>query len=622
MHAVFRSTYRSKTRVLTLLWIIAIALVGLTFPLLALPLGVLTWVTLVVARNAPLRSAASGEVEPKLDVERVACAPSQVLSDVVTLMKVRASVSDGAGLPETAKTKDLPTTVLVVDDDPAMLRLIARITASAGYRVIEAGSGSQALDCVRTQCPDILVTDWEMPGLDGLQLCRALRQEALPVYIHIVLLTAKSSTEEMVEGIDAGADDFLSKPIEPAVLLARLKAGARSIAVDRRLRDMARLDPLTGTLNRRSFHEQAAAEWDRSSRYEHSLACVMVDLDFFKRVNDSYGHAAGDAVLQGVARLLDTHRRASDILARCGGEEFCLLLSETTERGAVAWAERVRRAIVQARIPFAGQCLNVTASFGIAIRLADTGNLATLTSMADQALSVAKETGRNRVVTFRELDDAGGDPASPTANHAPLSKVLAGDVMAPAVYCPSQHDTIRCVADLLLQLRLNAAPVVNDVGHLVGVIAETDLLAAITSASCLDTPVGQIMRTTNVVQYDENTPAKEVLGFLSRASVPRVVVVKGSRPTGVISRATMLRWLRNWCETQHSLESTEGDMPTCSRRLGMMKAAGAAIERLQAFRGFCETPDAVFAPCAIAEATRLEGLAHDILTQCRGLDWV
>jgi len=521
----------------------------------------------------------------------------------------------------TAETNDSPLSVLVVDDDPAALRLIAKITSAAGYRVLEARDGQQALDCILAQCPDMLVTDWDMPGLDGLQLCRKLRRESLPFYVYILLLTAKSSSEEMVEGLDAGADDFISKPINPAVLLARLKAGSRSIAVDRRLRDIARLDPLTGSMNRRSFHERFSVEWDRASRYGHALSCAMIDLDHFKRINDMHGHAAGDAVLQGIACLLESHCRASDVLARYGGEEFCVLLTETDEPGAAAWAERTRLAITEARIPFAEQTLSVTASFGVAARLPDIANPEALVALADQALSVAKETGRNRVVAFSALDD-GPDPSNPSATHAPLDNVLARDVMAPAVYCPSHQDSIRCVADLLLQLRLNAAPVVNDDGHLIGVITENDLLAVFTSASCVNAPVGQHMRTTNVVQYDERTPAKEVLRFLSRASVPRVVVVKGSHPTGVISRATLLRWLRNWLETRQSGEKHASGTPVSSRRRGMMLAANAAVERLHAFCGFLAVSDTDFAPCAIAEATRLETLAHDILTQCQGLDWV
>ena len=512
-------------------------------------------------------------------------------------------------------------TVLVVDDDPATLRLVRKIIFAAGYRVLAANDGREALDCILTQCPDMLVTDWDMPGLDGLQLCRKLRQHPTPFYVYVLLLTAKSRPEEMVKGLDAGADDFVGKPVNPAALLARLRAGARTIAAERRLRDMASLDPLTGVMNRRSFHERFSAEWDRVSRYGHPLACAMIDLDFFKRINDTHGHAAGDAVLQAIARLLATHCRTTDLLARYGGEEFCVLLTETDEPGAAAWAERVRLAIAAARIPFSDQILGVTGSLGVAARLPDTNSPEALVALADQAMSVAKELGRNRVVAFSALANAGPEGSGLFAPQAPLEGVPARVVMAPAVYTPHQDDPVEQVADFFLQLRLNAAPVIDDEARLVGIISENDLLAVAASNSCPEMPIRQCMRT-NVVRYDEQTPAKEVFQFLSRAAVPCVVVVSEGRPTGVISRDTLLRWLRNWSNVHRQSYTFPTTTPTSARRAGILKAADAASKRLAALRRYLSTDDADVVPCAVAEATRLEGLAHDILAHCRVQDWL
>jgi two-component system, cell cycle response regulator len=473
-------------------------------------------------------------------------------------------------------TDPAPLTALVADDDPATLRLIARIAANAGYRIVQANDGREALDRILSDCPDLLITDWDMPGLDGIQLCREIRRSDLPFYVYVLLLTAKSRSEEMVQALDAGADDFISKPINPAVLLARLKAGARIVVAERRLRHLGESDSLTGVLNRRAFHERFAAEWDRATRYQHPPSCVMIDLDFFKKLNDTYGHAAGDAVLQAIVSLLESHRRTSDVLARYGGEEFCLLLPETDEAGAAAWAERVRLAIAEARIPFSNKPLSVAASLGVATRLADTPSPEALIALADQALLVAKELGRNRVVPFSTLLDHGSDSPDRHAAYAPLEKVLARDVMAPAVYCPQEQDSVDQVVDLLLNLRLNAAPVVDDQQRLAGIISENDLLAVAASSPCLNTPIREYMKT-NVVQYDEGTPAKTVFQFLARASVPRVVVVRDGRPTGVISRATLLRWLRNWSATHRQSEVVAGTnaMP----RVGVLKAADAGETR-------------------------------------------
>lgn len=510
-----------------------------------------------------------------------------------------------------------PLSVLAVDDDPALLRLIAKTASNAGYHVVTAGDGQEALDLIRTDCPDLIITDWDMPRLDGLQLCRKLREQKLAQYVFVLLLTAKTCSEDMVAGLNAGADDFLSKPVEPTVLLARLKAGSRTVAMERRLRNIARLDPLTSLANRRTFHEGLCREWDRSLRYGRPLACVMVDLDFFKAVNDEHGHAAGDAVLQGVSRVLEDHRRSSDVLARYGGEEFCVLLTETDEDGAAVWAERAREAIVKASFSVAGQDLHITGSLGVAARLPDTPTPEALVALSDEALGVAKQSGRNRVVCFSSLADVG--PTQPAGPNNPWLDIVASDVMSPAVYSPHQDDKVEQVADMFLQLRLNAAPVVDDEGLLVGMISENDILAVSSSARGRNTAIRQCMKT-NVICYDQETPARSVHQFLARASVPRVIVVAQGRPVGVISRATLLRWLRNWSNVGRGESATQRVERAQDRRAGILKTAETASERLGVLSGYLARHDTDFVPCAVAEATRLEELAHEILAHCRQQD--
>lgn len=512
-------------------------------------------------------------------------------------------------------------TVLIADDDPAALRLTKRIAAMAGYHVLQAQNGHEALERILSDHPDMVITDWDMPGLSGVQLCRELRQRGLPFYVYVLLVTAKSRSEELVEGLEAGADDFITKPIDPAGLIARLRAGARTVAMEHHLREMARSDPLTGAMNRRTFFDRLAVEWDRAERYQQALSCVVIDLDYFKRINDTYGHAAGDAMLQAVARLLEGGRRVSDIVARCGGEEYFVLLPGTDEEEAATWSERVRRSLADLQVPFAGHTLGLTGSFGVASRLADTGSPEALLALADQALGVAKEAGRNRVVCFSSLADPGLHAADRPAARVPLHNVLARDVLAPAVYCPHVNDTIDRVADQFLQMRLNAAPVVDDSGRLAGIVSENDLLTAIASGG-RDQQTIQTCMKTNVVQYEEHTPVKEIFRFLSRAAVPRVVVVHQNRPTGVISRATLLRWLRNWTDVHPRSEPPINTISFGSRRAGILRAADVAEDRLDALRQHLAEPDADFVPCAVAEATRLEELAHDILAHCRGQERV
>jgi two-component system chemotaxis response regulator CheY len=507
--------------------------------------------------------------------------------------------------------------LLVVDDDPAVLRLISKITTTAGYRVVQARDGQEALTRILQDCPDMVVTDWEMPGLDGVHLCREIRSRDLPQYVYVLLLTAKSHPREMVEAFDVGVDDFITKPIDKAVLLARLKAGARTVALQHRLRRLGDLDPLTGTLNRRAFRDRMTAEWERATRYSHELSCVMIDIDFFKKFNDTHGHAAGDIVLQSIVATLDRSRRINDILARFGGEEFYVLLPETDEAGAVRWSERARAAIAAMEIPYADKLLKVTASFGVASRTPTTHRPEALLDLVDQALSVSKESGRNQVVPYSALADRGPDSPLHYAAYAPLDRIFARDIMAPAIYCPHDHETVDRVADLFLQLRLNAAPVVDDDNRLIGIISENDLLVTLATNASLAIPIRDCMKTI-FVQYEENTPAKEIFQFLSRAYVPRVIVVRDRCPVGVVSRATLLHWLRNWANAHRVTPWIPDAQSNPVGEEGISRIIEMASDRLAKFRRFLAENDTDIIPGAVAEATRMEDFAHDILAHCAG----
>jgi len=513
--------------------------------------------------------------------------------------------------------------VLVVDDDPATLRLVTKIVASAGHRVTQAEDGRQARDMILRNPPDLVICDWDMPQLDGVTLCRQIRHQSLAQYVYFLLLTGKSSTDEMVEGLAAGADDFVSKPINRAVLLARIEAGRRVLAMERRLRTISQYDPLTGVLNRRAFRERCDQEWKRTSRYDHSLSCVMIDLDFFKRINDTHGHPVGDSTLKTVAKLLQDQVRPIDILCRYGGEEFCILLPETDEAGAACHAERIRVAVSETPIQAGGLSLRVTASLGVAERLADASCPEQLTELADQALAVAKQSGRNRVVRFGALNEALLAARDKQAATGPLCNVLARDLMSVALFCPDENDTVENVADVFLQLRLNSAPVVDATGMVTGVVAEADLLSRTALGEGWEDKVRDVMRT-DVACYEENTPAEQVCEFLSRISVPRVVVVDEGRPSGVISRATLLRWIRNWVATRQYRSADErwanSNAKRELRKASIIKTAAAAEERAANLRRRIAGENKDFVPCVVGEATRLQSLINDLLGHCRSGD--
>ncbi len=516
-----------------------------------------------------------------------------------------------------------PLNVLVVDDDPATLRLITQIVSSAGHHAFQAENGLEALDSILQDSPDLVVCDWDMPELNGVELCRQVRGQHPAQYVYFLLLTGRASAAEMVEGLEAGADDFVTKPINRAVLLARLEAGSRVIHMERQLRAASERDPLTGIRNRRSFHERFSQEWERAIRHGHPLSCAMIDLDFFKKINDTHGHATGDATLQAVAHLLQDQSRPSDILCRYGGEEFCVLLPETDEAEAARWAQRALLAISEAPISTGDLSLEVTASIGVAELLDDTASPEQLVELADQALAMAKQSGRNRVVRISSLNEPMLDARDKLAAIGPLDGVSARDVMSVALLCPNQDDTVRYVTDVFLQLRLNSAPVIDEEGMVAGIVTEAELLTRTALGKGWEDKIRDVMRT-DVVCYEEDTPVEQVYEFLSRVSISRVVVVNEGRPSGVISRATLLRWFRNWVTTRE--EAASDDRPAYSdgereqRRAGIIKTTEATEQRAAHLRRRIieETND--FTPCVVGEATRLQSLVNDLLGHCRSGD--
>ena len=299
-----------------------------------------------------------------------------------------------------------PQKVLVVEDDPLTLRLLSQILNKASFLVTECCDGNSALAEIKRECPDYLITDWNLPGTDGIELCKFLRSAELPHYVYSILITASSRLELMVESLSTGADDFIRKPILPEELLARLKAGSRIIELERDLRHMASHDPLTGAINRRTLFVLLPKEWTRAKRYGCRLSCAMVDIDNFKAVNDAHGHLVGDSILKHVAKTLEAGSRTPELVCRYGGEEFCILLPETSEDGALVWAERCRQAIANSPALINGESMHVTASFGVAEFENCMQDPEDLIEAADWALLMAKQLGKNRTVTYRQLQDS------------------------------------------------------------------------------------------------------------------------------------------------------------------------------------------------------------------------
>jgi two-component system, cell cycle response regulator len=436
--------------------------------------------------------------------------------------------------------------VLLVDDDPAMLRLLTRWLEKAGYPVCTATDGHEALEAIDADCPDFLLTDWEMPRMDGLELCRQMRNMMLPHYVYTIFLTVRTSGADMIAGLEGGADDFLTKPVTEGELLARLQSSSRVLELERRLSLLAHTDFLTGLLTKRTFFDSLEKEWHRSSRFHLPLSCVMVDLDYFKQINDVYGHPAGDSVLKFVAEMLIDNSRASDTVCRYGGEEFCILMPETDESNAALWAERTRERLMALRIPTGEETLRITGSFGIAQCSDDSVDPEDLIKQADKALLCAKRSGRDRVVRHTALAEAAAaDVLSADHHDEVFEKMAARDAMSPLSVCPLEHDTIDEVARFLLYSGASSTPVLDADGQLTGFVSEKDIMAVMTTPNCWHQPVSTVMRR-NVISYEEDTPIRVIYEFLCRVTIRGIVITKNGRPTGTINRNSLLGWFHGW----------------------------------------------------------------------------
>jgi diguanylate cyclase (GGDEF)-like protein len=509
--------------------------------------------------------------------------------------------------------------VLLVDDDAAMLRLVSRWMEGAGYSVRQASDGQLALEAIEAECPDFLVTDWEMPRLDGLELCRRVRELELPHYVYILFLTVKRTSGETVAALEVGADEFVTKPLDRAELLARMRSGDRVLQLERRLRELAHSDPLTGLLTRRTFFQSLAREWERSKRFRRPLSCVMVDIDFFKRVNDSHGHAAGDAVLKGVARELAAKSRKSDLVCRYGGEEFCLMLPETKEPDAARWAERFRKHLASVRFPVAGETVQITCSFGAAQVHDDTQTCEQLVDEADQALLCAKRSGRDRVVRFESLSDAGEKEFDEAGQHGGLFRgITAREVMTPVVACLQESETVGQAAEFFLRSRLNSTPVVDAHGRLSGILSEKDLMSALVLPEFWSRPIRESMKP-NVICYPPDAPISTIYEFLCRVAIRRVVIAEEGRPVGTISRCTLLRWFRNMLATRGLLGSAvppDDLSPTDSRsRLG--QAARELADQVAQLEGRLNQEEQDLVPYVVGGVTRMQELVDDLLAHAR-----
>ena len=296
--------------------------------------------------------------------------------------------------------------VLISEDEAVARILLANCLKKWGYHVVVTDDGKQAWEELqKPDAPHLVISDWMMPHMDGIELCRKVRERVEGAYTYFIMLTTKESRKSIIKGLEAGADDFMVKPFDQEELRVRMRIGERILDLEHRILQLARTDALTGVLNRRAFMEKLALERERAGREKTPFSFIITDIDSFKRVNDTYGHQAGDAVLQKFSQALVTGTRPYDFVGRYGGEEFVICLPGASEKQALIVSERIREQVEGMRIttPDNSGSIQITTSFGVAsFDLSSEESIDSLVKRADDALYRAKSEGKNRACLASE----------------------------------------------------------------------------------------------------------------------------------------------------------------------------------------------------------------------------
>jgi len=426
--------------------------------------------------------------------------------------------------------------VLLVSADRTALRQLSRFLELFGYPVVQASDAELAVAATIAARPDLMIVDDDLAAEDSMELVRSVRQHDRPDhFLFALMLTGEPEAGRFVQALEAGVDDFLAKPVVYGELLARLRAATSVVEAERRVRASAHIDPLTALASRGAVVHELEQRLQGDGPSQPTLSLIVADIDCLEHVNHEYGYAVGDELLKSVALELEKHRGDEELLARLQRDRFAVVLPNTSDVRAAAWAERVRRAIAHLEFTCGEDSVRVTASFGVAAsgKSAATGD--ELFERAGEALKVAKRSGRNCVVRHGEFAAEDAHWQELAAPGRLFEGTVARDVMAACALIVHHDDDAQDAAERLDRGRLDWAPVVDADGNLVGLLHLDD----VKSKSRRSKPRVADLLQSDPPTFRENESFKALFDFFVEDSRSHAVIVRDRAPVGVISRNSL-----------------------------------------------------------------------------------
>ena len=515
-----------------------------------------------------------------------------------------------------------PGTCILIEPPGSARNVRVEALNRMGFVTAPVDDVTAALERLGREPPRYMIFGDRLVGDEVVSCCRTVRDAAALPYVHMLAAVCDSSIEARVELLEAGVDTLLKSPLDLLELLAQLRAHGRLVRLEDHLRAMSHTDPLTGVGTKPIFLAALKQDFAKIRRHGGRLACVMLDIDYFKQINDVRGHLAGDMVLQEIARTISKNCRTSDSLCRFGGEEFCILLRETDELGAKIWADRLRTSINGLTFEASGQTFRVTASYGVAEVHEHMEAAEQVVETADMALLTAKQTGRDRVVLYGDLlrteDDVNCQVA--IANDA-FGGYEARHAMTHVVATLRPHHSVAQAVQFFIEFRLSSAPVVDDDQRLVGIVSEKDLINYVFGEDSAEVRLDRVIKP-NVITYEETTPLRTVYDFLRRVTLRAVVVVKDGRPTGMVSRSSLLRW---WKNVQMSrVDAQDRLLDDCSVREKFLLSVDGLLDHLDhnlgQLRAAVSLPRDERTSQIVGAGSQIEEVAKELLERCQQID--